>query len=237
MSNDCLDAALAELSAAGITPAVEQGRKHIKVMWQHNGHDRMYVTGNSPSDWRAPLNVRSDIRRMLKADGLVETETLPIERPAVTIRDGSGRVSSLDIARHFDKAHKDVLRSIDRIIEETGQEFGGRNFTPSTYLTEQSKELRCYDMTRDGFSLLVMGFTGSAAMQWKLKYIEAFNMMEAEIVSARAPLERRIEALERELASFTDLFLEECAPPKIIRSAGFTTKIKPCIRDKWLGLQ
>ena len=234
--NECVDAALAELAAAGITPAVEQGRKHIKITWQHNGEPRSYVTATTPSDYRALLNVRSDVRRILRLDGVIGDETLPVAGPALSVKSGTPIVSSLDIARHFDKAHKDVLRSIDRIVEETGREFGGRNFTPSSYLTEQSKELRCFDMTRDGFSLLVMGFTGPAAMRWKLKYIEAFNMMEAEIVSARAPLERRVAQLESDLSAMSDLFFQECAPPRIIRSAGFT-KIKPCIRNKWLGVQ
>jgi Rha family phage regulatory protein len=234
--NECVDSVLTELSAVGIEPTVEQGRKHIKIEWEHHGSPRTYVTATTPSDRRAHLNVRADVRRMLRLDGLIGDETLPVQGPALQIRGGAATVSSLDIARHFDKAHKDVLRSIDRIIEETGQEFGGRNFTLSSYITEQSKQLRCFDMTRDGFALLVMGFTGPSAMQWKLKYIEAFNAMEAEILASRAPVESRLAALEADLAAMTDLFLQECAPPRIIRSAGFT-RIKPCIRNKWLGLQ
>lgn len=231
--NECLDAALTELRAVGIEPTVEHGGKHILVKWLHNGLARMHTVPKTPSDWRTPLNNRSQIRSKLKEDGLLSDELVPVERPNVLIRSGAAAVSSLDIARHFDKAHKDVLRSIDKIIAETGVEFGGRNFTPSSYLSEQNKELRAFDITRDGFALLVMGFTGSAAMRWKLLYIEAFNAMEAELASSRAPMERRVEAVERDLQALSDLFFSECAPPRIIRSAG-RVKIKRAILDKWL---
>jgi hypothetical protein len=81
--------------------------------------------------------------------------------------------------------------------------------------------------------MLVMGFTGAEAMRWKLLYIDAFNVMEAELATARAPLERRLEAVEGELKALTDLFFEECAPPRIIRSAG-RVRIKPSVLNKWL---
>jgi Rha family phage regulatory protein len=231
--NECLDTAVAELNAVGIEPTVEHGGKHILVKWVHNGHARLHTVPKTPSDWRTPLNNRSDLRAILREDGLIGGEVAAIERPSLTVRAGLARVSSLDVARHFARAHKDVLRSIDRTISETGPEFGWRNFAPSSYLTEQSKEFRCYDMTRDGFAMLVMGFTGAEAMRWKLLYIDAFNVMEAELATARAPLERRLEAVEGELKALTDLFFEECAPPRIIRSAG-RVRIKPSVLNKWL---
>jgi Rha family phage regulatory protein len=231
--NECLDAALSELRAAGIEPDVSPGGKHIRITWDHNGASRLFVVPLTSSDWRAPMNCRSDVRKILKDDGLIGNEVAPVERPAIALRDGGARVSSVDIARHFGKAHKDVLRAVDRILEDTG-EFGGRNFTPSSYLTDQSKELRAFDITRDGFSLLVMGFTGSDAMRWKLLYIEAFNAMEAEITASRAPLDRRLTKMEENLDALTSLFFDDLAPPRIIRSAGFV-RIKPCIREKWLA--
>lgn len=237
MSNECLDAAVAELNAVGITPDIMHGGKHIQIRWQIGGRDRMYVTAASPSDRRAHLNVRADMRRMLRKDGLLsDNEIATVEQPSVALRAGEACVSSLDVARHFGKAHKDVLRSIDAILGQTGSEFGERNFAPSSYITEQSKKLRCFDLTRDGFSLLVMGFTGAESMQWKLRYIEAFNAMEAELMASRAPLERRLAAMEGDLQALTSLFMDECAPPKLLRSAGFI-RIKPSIRNKWLAME
>lgn len=89
---------------------------------------------------------------------------------------------SRSVAEHFGKQHKHVLESIDNLVAE--------NSATKNMFLEQSREyrgrnFRYYLMNRDGFSLLVMGFTGKKALEWKLKYIEAFNNMEEE-------LERRI---------------------------------------------
>lgn len=97
-------------------------------------------------------------------------------------------VSSLDVADRFEKLHKNVLRSIETL--ECSQEFRRLNFEPSSYRDAQNKEQAHVKLTRDGFSLLVMGFTGAAAMYWKERYIQAFNMMEAEL------LRREIEHAE-----------------------------------------
>ena len=90
-------------------------------------------------------------------------------------------VSSRTIAERFEKRHDNILRGIASIIggllknEETPR----RYFIRSSYREEQSGEhYPEYLCTRDGFSLLVMGFTGEKAMEWKLKYIQAFNAME-----------------------------------------------------------
>lgn len=102
-------------------------------------------------------------------------------KPVVFEKDGEIFASSRDIADYFDKQHKHVLESIDRMIsdaEEARPHFRQGSYTlPST----GSQHHRCFDMTRDGFTLLAMGFTGAKALQWKLRYIEAFNSMEAAL--------------------------------------------------------
>jgi hypothetical protein len=73
VKNDCLDAALRELRAAGIR-GIERsyGGKHIQLRWQRDGHPlRLYTLPATPSDWRSPHNVRADIRRILREDGLL----------------------------------------------------------------------------------------------------------------------------------------------------------------------
>ena len=60
-----------------------------------------------------------------------------------------------------------------------------RVFIESKYKDASGKQNKCYLMTRDGFSLLVMGFTGQKALEWKLKYIEAFNYMEESLNRVR----------------------------------------------------
>ena len=92
-------------------------------------------------------------------------------------------VSSRDIAEHFEKRHDHIMRDIKNLLEgipKTGDT--QPMFFESTYINEQNKqEYSEYLMNRDGFSLLVMGFTGQKALEWKLKYIAAFNAMEEEL--------------------------------------------------------
>ena len=91
------------------------------------------------------------------------------------------RVDSLYVAEVFEKNHKEVLRDIRRIVDdESGlsREFAQRNFAPSSYVNKQNKKQPCYFLTRDGFSMLVMGYTGQKAMKFKELYIQRFNEME-----------------------------------------------------------
>jgi hypothetical protein len=72
MANVCLDTAIAELKGAGVYDfKIVSGGKHPQLQWQINGVLRFYALPGSASDWRTPHNVRADIRRMLKADGLL----------------------------------------------------------------------------------------------------------------------------------------------------------------------
>lgn len=88
-------------------------------------------------------------------------------------------VSSLQIANDFWKQHKDVLKAIESI---KAQNCAVTNmFYESTYQAGTGKSYKMYLMNRDGFSLLVMGFTGTTALEWKLKYIKAFNDMEKQL--------------------------------------------------------
>lgn len=91
------------------------------------------------------------------------------------------RVSSLFVAEFFGKQHKHVLRDIAKITEPKSglsEEFIKNNFTADTYKDSTGRKLRCYQMTRDGFTMLVMGYTGKKAMRFKELYIKRFNKME-----------------------------------------------------------
>lgn len=98
---------------------------------------------------------------------------------AVELKDGRAVTTSLKIAAVFGKPHKDVLKAIREL--ECPEEFSGRNFSPAEYSDAQGKPRPMYFVTRDGFTLLAMGFTGAKAMQFKVAYIEAFNAMEQTI--------------------------------------------------------
>lgn len=90
--------------------------------------------------------------------------------------DGELVVTSRQVAVDFDKRHSDVIEKIEELIKTENSVM--TMFIESSYKAGTGKTYKEYLITRDGFSLLVMGFTGSRALQWKLKYIEAFNKME-----------------------------------------------------------
>ncbi len=136
-------------------------------------------------------------------------------------------VSSLQVARDFGKQHNNIVRDIETIIStisseisETKNQGGVLNFehTPmenlkfnvsdyfiqTTYQHSQNKQwYKCYDITRDGFALLVMGFTGKKALVWKLRYIEAFNSMERQLQNINSNIREIVNEAVTEAVSET----------------------------------
>lgn len=96
----------------------------------------------------------------------------------VEIKDNHIVVSSRQVAENFGKLHKDVLENIRQIF---AAENSAAKFFYETTFENRGRQYPMYFMNRDGFSLLVMGFTGKEALQWKIKYIDAFNAMEAKL--------------------------------------------------------
>lgn len=94
---------------------------------------------------------------------------------------GQKMVSSRDVAGNFEKEHKNVMQTIQNMTAENSALL--KMFVLSEYTSVQNKRLPMYLMNRDGFTLLAMGFTGSKAMEWKLKYIQAFNAMERKLTT------------------------------------------------------
>ena len=103
----------------------------------------------------------------------------------VEIKNNQVITSSRQVAEYFGKEHKNVLRDIKEIL--AAQNSATRFFYETTF-ENRGKQYPMYLMNRDGFSLLVMGFTGREALQWKIKYIEAFNAMEQELLQSKKQL-------------------------------------------------
>lgn len=87
------------------------------------------------------------------------------------------KTTSRIVAEKFGKRHDNVLATIDKILTQVSDIFGVLNFKESSYINEQNKEQRMFEITKDGFMILVMGFTGVPAMAIKETYINAFNLM------------------------------------------------------------
>ena len=98
----------------------------------------------------------------------------------LTEHDGKVVVSSRDVARVFEKEHKNTLADIRKIIA-VDDEFNRLNFQPVEYLDGKGEMRPEYLMTRDGFTILVMGYNGDKAMAFKKAYIAAFNEMERSL--------------------------------------------------------
>lgn len=97
----------------------------------------------------------------------------------VILKNDEAVCDSLLVAEKFGKRHSHVLEKIEKILSDEPTENSARCFKKTTYRDEQQKERPMYLMNRDGFTFLVMGFTGKKANEWKWNYINAFNTMES----------------------------------------------------------
>ena len=119
-----------------------------------------------------------------------QAELFPTESlsPSVSLHSGRPATTSLEVAKFFGKRHTDVLRDVNNVSANCPEEFRQRNFASAEYTDEQGKPRPMFILYRDGFMLLVMGYTGKKALAMKLAYIEAFNRMEAELAARSRPL-------------------------------------------------
>ena len=117
----------------------------------------------------------------------------------LSTQNGEPVASSRQIAENFGKEHKHVLDAVKNLVAENSA--AKSMFHPATF-ENRGKQYPMYLMNRDGFSLLVMGFTGKAALEWKLKYIAAFNEMEKKL--AQRPQLSRAELMAQALIAAHD---------------------------------
>lgn len=113
--------------------------------------------------------------------------------------------TSLAVSQHFNKKHQHILEAIRNL--ECSPEFGASNFRLSSYTTSQGKQLPMYEITRDGFSFLCMGFTGAQAAAWKEKYIAAFNALAQANTPQAVP--SRLETHMAQLAAGMNTLLAQ----------------------------
>ena len=103
-----------------------------------------------------------------------------INTPKLFIKRNQIKTTSINVGETFGKTHKNVLRAIENL--DCSKEFHRRNFEPIFYEDSYGRKQQAYEITRDGFVFLAMGFTGKKAAQWKEKYIECFNLMEKTLL-------------------------------------------------------
>jgi Rha family phage regulatory protein len=142
-----------------------------------------------------------------------------IPQDAITLSHNQVRTSSLKVAEAFGKLHKNVIRKLETI--ECSPEFNQLNFEPVEYLDKKGEKRTLWEMTKDGFMFLVMGFTGKKAAQIKEAYIKAFNEM-AEQLRLPAP------NLKTKTALPNGLTLDQCDAIKALVKA----RAESCPKEK-----
>ncbi|EFI4258311.1 Rha family transcriptional regulator, partial [Escherichia coli] len=116
----------------------------------------------------------------LSTEAAIMATIQALTQPEITIDNGQAVTTSLAVANFFSKRHDDVLKKIRTL--DCSPEFCARNFAETSISVNQpnggTRKLPCYQITRDGFAFLAMGFTGKRAARFKEAYINAFNQME-----------------------------------------------------------
>lgn len=135
---------------------------------------------------------------------------------------------SRQIAEHFEKRHDNVLRDVEGLKADVlnFEEMFMKNVLPDKYGRKQ----KVYLMNRDGFMLLAMGFTGKKALEWKLKYIKAFNDMEQQLKAQvqdsymiADPVERAKRWIEEETVRQEQAKQLEAQKPKVVFADAVST--------------
>jgi len=161
--------------------------------------------------------------------------TTPVPAVHLVVQEGHVLASSLDVAKVFGKQHKDVLKAIGSLAVPS--DWRRRNFEQT--VTERKNpsggapiKSPAINMTRDGFTILAMGFTGKQAMRFKLAYIEAFNAMEAELHNPRpAPPAMEVKRQEvRAAAAHLTTTLGDAGQPEL-----HTASLTACAVGDLLG--
>lgn len=133
------------------------------------------------------------------AEDSLSQVSFPINPDNTLITDSLGgqpAILSTEVAKHFCKRHSHILRDIDRLRSILPKSFDAPNFGRVDVLDAKGESRRAFLLTRDAFSLLVMGMTGKAAIMWKMRYIEAFNALEKAAFENREELAREAGYLQ-----------------------------------------
>ena len=155
-----------------------------------------------------------------------QASSLASSVPSVSLHNGRPATTSRDVAAYFGKRHDDVIKSIRNLQANCPEIFNARNFAEVEYKDEKGESRPMFILHRDGFMLLVMGYTGKRALGIKLAYIDAFNRLEnivdetyRRLPEAEAPLpplpsaagDEADDVLPRHLFAAIDA-AERCAP-------------------------
>lgn len=193
-----------QLNIYGAVENIDYKRIEIPTMGTRKKYDHI-LTPETAINLLPIYNVTAKIEELREyLESLCEPTSLQVipevKQPIKSIeeelqdKDGQIVVSSRDVAVRFGKRHADVIRAVETLIEESLFSENAilrsqKMFIENAYkVDDNNKHYKEYLMTRDGFTLLAMGFTGKEAFKFKLAYIEAFNKMEEALKSQQPAL-------------------------------------------------
>ena len=162
---------------------------------------------------------------------------LPIEI-LVTTKGNELKTDSRKVAMAFGRRHDNVMRDIRKILPQINEEFNALIFEEVEYTDKKGEKRQMYEMTKDGFVLLTMGYTTPEAMKVKIAYIKAFNAMRRQLDGLNTSLiSKLLAALEAEkqsaaLASVAGRILRERRddkPANQIRIEHYEQQIQPLL--------
>lgn len=148
------------------------------------------------------------------------TEAIQTIENIVSATDGKAVTDSLKVAQVFGKEHAKVLRNIREL--NVPPDFNEANFGLVEYIDAKNEKRPMYNMTRNGFVVLVMGFTSKRAMQFKLAYIKAFDLMEARLNGTMNPE----DYVQNQIETFGMDWVAEQLRQKEIQDAFYAPKYK-----------
>ena len=138
----------------------------------------------------------------------------PNAKPVGESAQGKIVTSSQAVAYYFEKQHRNVLRAIRGMLKN---EHTKEMFYEYLYTDKQNDQTYpAFLMTRDGFTLLAMGFTGKKALEWKIRYIQAFNEMERKLKEQENPTAQNCTVNSK---------TPDVAPPEVLAQAGAKTML------------
>ncbi|MDH3003516.1 Rha family transcriptional regulator [Pasteurella multocida] len=143
----------------------------------------------------------------------------------VQIKNRKAMTNSETVAKVFGKQHKNVLRDLRDILESGDDEFNQLNFELVEYIDKKGEKRPMFEMTKDGFMLLVMGYKTKKAMAIKISYIKAFNYMAGQLAKdGTTLLEQYYQAIgehkaEKQFASLCGKGLNEWKGKKPVLEA------------------
>ncbi|HEB6454597.1 TPA: Rha family transcriptional regulator [Salmonella enterica subsp. enterica serovar Hvittingfoss] len=176
---------------------IAHSRAQAVFLCVKHGHIRIMVRrAGQPQGWPVPMVAGISTPVRLTTNQTVESlggelskltiedaimATIPaLSHPQVTVENGRAVTTSVAVAEFFGKLHKNVIQKIEML--ECSSQFTELNFKPGEYTDSTGRKLPMYQITKNGFVFLVMGFTGKKAAAFKEAYIAEFDRMENELL-------------------------------------------------------